>query len=652
MRQTDITSGSGSPRPLDQVTFTFRNASPTENPSAATTPDIIRHLRANNSDAFTQLLPQLLEHGTHWINSHFRSEVRQAVERSLQGWSSGSQSSAIWDAIKIAGSLMRSGITIDQNPASPVLTERLLEITRSAAPAESTALLTSALSLGLMISPQLVSEFVTQGLKNSSHSSDLEDVARLVDVALSRSRLAPSLIEGDKKFAETFTSSVRWALDHCFSREGDDRLVILSRIASSLLKHGINTEPDPERPITTGRFIVELQRISLRDAAELTRRVIRIGYPLAESMTLYTLVESFSNARTIKDIKPAVRLAIDALDYKGLNPRSEKVIGCYNVILAMLTTPEPAHQRISRFYKPETDLFEVGRRLHLGLTVADAVMRSTMLFESSENQARMNMTIRGICTIGAALNLEAIRINENVDHATMRELKKTLGYSFDHILLSDRSAKRPATKIMVETLARGALNLAHQCAFTRGDSFNFSRVAERVHLAGSTINSVLTAIESTELKLNDFDALKICQTLEKGAALKQVRIKLFSRSINTAISEIYFAEGVSPIVRAYATARIATLPLHLGLDKRALERTRELLREVAPSQFSETRGQNSLLASLQQKLEPRKLKARQELVIETPREIDSGPNIPWFTQLLHRAGFSFNDSTANLHHSA
>jgi hypothetical protein len=391
---------------------------------------------------------------------------------------------------------------------------------------------------------------------------------------------------------------------------------------------------------TVERVIVNLQKTDPKLACELGIESLLADCRVSPRTYLATLAFSQKGCRTLQDLQGLGTFACLLLSKKGVDAGAPETARLFNVSVSSICDPHNAHARVSRVFNVEHDVLDVGRRLQIGADLALAVVQSDMRFTDESNWRSISNAIRGFSSIGIALAIEVASATDPMPADELAGIKRHFGTD---LLWEPIDAARPdaseAGQISVQLVSR-ALSITDGCFdWNDGDG----RVSERFVLDGSTVNSLIMAIDAVDLRLDDARLVVLSRLLMKAQHSPSTRTKLHSDRIAAALSHIMRADA-EPTVQCCALLDIVGRTECVVRNKDVLGKVEKFITEALDAGVLLPESEAPKLAVLQARLvrteAPTAKKAKASQSTEAPR---AGSNT-WFSDLLKDASRP-NDST-------
>jgi hypothetical protein len=305
-------------------------------------------------------------------------------------------------------------------------------------------------------------------------------------------------------------------------------------------------------------LVVMLQQYEPQLAVEVARSVAREGGTLSAPTVLCTIMDGILTAESPRDIAGIFGLAEEALT-RGLVPvSSSKTVKFYNVLLAACGEPSPTASRVGPRYR-DIDTLDVAERLLNAAPVACAAINANLPFEGKESEGRINLFVRALCSASLILDVEQVRIWEQLSPQEVTRLRREFGA--DTKLWSHISRERKGENLRAPAydLVSRAIELTEAAMKSRGRGGPDR--APMYEIRGSTVNVLFNAAFFS-MALSVDQAQSLLSILSTALDLASVRRKLHSASIEKAVlaalSAAYEAEEPGELLsRACAAFTLA-----------------------------------------------------------------------------------------------
>lgn len=340
-----------------------------------------------------------------------------------------------------------------------------------------------------------------------------------------------------------------------------ERLLKVSQVLNIFFKRNINPEAGAAEPQLVDRLMRRVQQFDLGAAITLFQNGLEAGCSFADVAVRSLLSDALVRAHSIEDLRRFGALAERALDRNALELTEPKNVRSLNFYLAILSDPKLLGSRLSENYHRETDIVDVAERLTVAAQVALAIVRSDFRFTEAYNRSRINMTVRALASIGAALHLDRIQATEiGLSDEIMSDLKRSFGVHIEWTGASPIRHIDAKTEVISDSLIRAALKLAESSFRETRDSSASRHAVEKFELDASTLNTLLYSFAASEFQFSQSDCATLTALMQKSTKLRDVRIRLYSFALSAGMNELLFAEHIPAKIRADTLLTMATIP--------------------------------------------------------------------------------------------
>jgi hypothetical protein len=261
------------------------------------------------------------------------------------------------------------------------------------------------------------------------------------------------------------------------------------------------------------RLVVKMQRLNPLGAAAMILEGLDFGWAPRSSTNVFTWTEAQGAARSYEDLRLVTDFAVSILNRGAIDPSDVSVVQRMNVYLACTTDPRPAHQRIGPYYPREKTIVDVACRAVFGVQAADAAVRAGVPFIGETTYGRMDCSIRGLVSVGAALALECARAEGRITPSDFESARKQLSLNFDWVAPEFETNKLLEYRKLSEWLLLESGQLALRCFTEPPSNVQEARIALRYHIEGRTLSNMLLALELADISHDEARCVGVAQLL-------------------------------------------------------------------------------------------------------------------------------------------
>ncbi len=345
-----------------------------------------------------------------------------------------------------------------------------------------------------------------------------------------------------------------------FPREegGRNSVEVVGRLMLEVVEKWIQADRSGRTTKTTSALVIALQHNAPLLAVEVAHAVVKAGGRLSASTVLCTIAHAARGATGPEHIGGIYRFAQEAL-IRGLVPvSSSKTVRFYNVLLAAAGVPAPTVGRVGPSYR-DVDSLDVAERLLSVAPLARSAIDANLPFSDRESEGRINLFLRALCSASLVLDVEQVRIWEDLTPREVSTLRREIGADrklVAHISQDRRDAdlSKPAQALVSQALllAEAALEVMKNARHDR---------PLRYEIRGSTVNLLSNAAFFCE-SLSAKQAHALLSIISTALELPRVRRKMHSASIeNAVLATLSVArdaeEGPSLLLRSCSTFVLA-----------------------------------------------------------------------------------------------
>lgn len=374
-----------------------------------------------------------------------------------------------------------------------------------------------------------------------------------------------------------------------------------------------------------------------QEAVALAKAAVEARVQLKSKIVLSTISQGVKSARDPGELGKILELFCVATLHRALSlnkPETHKVL---NVILAVTCDPQVARnvqqRRVGPRYTLETSVVEALYRLSVGVAFAEAIVASGVKFVSPQDEARINLVIRGAVSLGTVCALEGKRVHGEIGDAEMRSRLAKIGVKRDYPQpTKDDYRGRNWQEALQDVLLR-ALEVARYCFEAVEESDGAVRIQPRPTIRGITISRLILALDMTGVDLTDWHRDEVAALVFCGLSVKECREEFSAASIHAAIQIVSAGES-SVLQRAERVACIVQVGLEIMRDGTLLASIIDMLAEAAIEDPSLDEQYVPLVGSLEERiklLEEVSADGAKQWVNQEGRSLDSST---WFSELL------------------
>lgn len=293
---------------------------------------------------------------------------------------------------------------------------------------------------------------------------------------------------------------------------------------------------EPKLLSSAQKLLCKVQKLDPVGAARMTLEATDRGLSPTTKTNVCTLMAAQSAARSFEDLELVSDLSKRLLDDGWLDLNDPSLVDRLNVFLACTCSPVPAHHRIGVAYPEERSISDVARRTQLGAQVGYAVVRAGVNFSEPSTAERIDMSIRGIASVGAALRLECALREGLLTEDAVQRMSKRLGLNFSWMAPDWRREEPSELYHMSEFLLLGAVDIARSCFVERDEGQHGVRVDVRYNLRGISLSNVILCLCKTELSCGDGRCLAVADLLAHALQVPYLANQVSKDAIYSALN--------------------------------------------------------------------------------------------------------------------
>jgi hypothetical protein len=177
----------------------------------------------------------------------------------------------------------------------------------------------------------------------------------------------------------------------------------------------------------------------------------------------------------------------------------------------------------------------VAWRIQLGAQVADAAVRAGVEFSTPATAKRIDMSIRGIASVGALLRLEcALKEGVLTEHA-VEQVSKRFGVKFAWMAPDWRREDLQRLYEISEFLLLEAVDIARSCFMEVDEGEQGVRVGVRYDVSGITLSNIILCLCKTELPCKEARCLAVAALLSHALQVPNVTNEVSKEAIHSAL---------------------------------------------------------------------------------------------------------------------
>ncbi len=328
---------------------------------------------------------------------------------------------------------------------------------------------------------------------------------------------------------------------------------------------------EPRLGYSAERLVVEMQRADPVGAARMTLEAVQQGWSPKPKTNFFTLMGAQWAARSWEELSVVTDLSVRLLDMGRLDLTDGSTVERLNVLLACICDPRPAHQRIGEAYAQEVSISDVARRIQLGAQVAYAAVRAGVEFSTAATARRIDMSIRGIASVGTVLGLECASRQGLLTERAVEEASHKFGLGFAWVPPDWQREDLQTLRAVSEGLLVAAVDIALSCFVEVDDGEQGSRADLRYALNGHTVSNIVLGVCVAKVACDDARCLAVAELLSQALQVSYVAKEVGRRAIQTALNWMD-CDGVDPAARGAAILTVLSGAIPRISDANLLER--------------------------------------------------------------------------------
>ncbi len=319
------------------------------------------------------------------------------------------------------------------------------------------------------------------------------------------------------------------------------------------------------------RLVFEMQKADPVGAASITLEAVQLGWSPTPRTNVFTLTAAQRVARSWEELKIVGDLSVALLDMGGLDLADPATRERLNVFLACTCDPRPAHERIGNSYPHEVSISDVAWRIQLGAQVADAAVRAGVNFSTNTTAKRIDMSIRGIASVGTALGLECGLRDGSLTRQAIQEQSRRLELGRAWAGPDWKQEDLGTLRAVSEWLLLAAVNIAQSCFMEVDDGHQGVRPDLCYALTGQTLSNLILGLCAANVPCDDTRCPAVAELLWRSLRVSHVAKDVSNRAIQGALNWMD-CEALDPAVRGDAILAVLHHTITTINDIELLER--------------------------------------------------------------------------------